>query len=186
MAFDAGQRRSLLALARTSIESALRRGAYVEPQLQDLSSELLERRSCFVTLRAHGELRGCVGALEALRPLAEDVWRNAYGCAFNDPRFTPLTSAEWSFCRLSLSVLTQPQPLSVAGEPDLLAQLRPGVDGLVIEMGAARATFLPSVWEQIAEPAAFVRQLKLKAGWPPDFWSPQIRVLRYESETFGE
>ena len=186
MTLDAGQRRQLLALARTSIEAALRRTAYVEPQLQDLAPELLERRASFVTLRLAGELRGCIGAIESLRPLAEDVWRNAYGAAFNDPRFPPLTRTEWTHCLVQLSVLTPLTPLLIETERELLALLRPGVDGLVLEMGASRATFLPAVWKQTRDAAEFVRQLKIKAGWRPDFWSRNIQVHRYESESFGE
>lgn len=186
MSIDAGQRRQLLALARTSIEAGLRRGSYVEPQLQDLPPELLERRASFVTLHIAGELRGCIGALEPARPLGEDVWRNAYGAAFNDPRFPPLTATEWSRCTVHASVLTPPAPLVARREQDLLAQLRPGVDGLILELGASRATFLPAVWEQARDPAQFVRQLKLKAGWRADFWSPEIKAHRYECESFGE
>ena len=186
MTLDADQRRQLLALARTSIEAALRRGAYVDPQLQDLAPELLERRSSFVTLRIRDELRGCIGTLEPSRTLAEDIWRNAYGAAFSDPRFPSLSAEEWGRSDLHISVLTTPAPMDVVSEHDLLAQLRPGVDGLILELGAARATFLPAVWEQVDDPALFVRQLKFKAGWRPDFWSPQIRAWRYESESFGE
>jgi AmmeMemoRadiSam system protein A len=186
MTIDVGQRRQLLALGRTSIEAGLRRGAYVEPQLQDAPPELLERRASFVTLHLAGELRGCIGTLDAARPLAEDVWRNAYGAAFSDPRFPPLTASEWSRCTLHASVLTPPTPMLAQSEQDLLAQLRPGVDGLILELGASRATFLPVVWEQARDPAQFVRQLKLKAGWRADFWSPEIRAQRYESESFGE
>jgi AmmeMemoRadiSam system protein A len=186
MTIDAGQRRQLLALARTSIEAGLRRGAYVEPQLQDLPPELLERRASFITLHLAGELRGCIGTLDPARPLAEDVWRNAYGAAFSDPRFPSLTTTEWSRCTVYASVLTLPTPIPAQSERDLLAQLRPGVDGLILELGASRATFLPVVWEQAHDPAQFVRQLKVKAGWRPDFWSPEIRAQRYESESFGE
>jgi AmmeMemoRadiSam system protein A len=186
MTHDADQRRQLVALARTSIEAGLRRGAYVEPQLQDFLPELLQPGASFVTLRMEDELRGCIGSLDPSRPLAEDVWRNAYGAAFRDPRFPPLAASEWSRCTLHLSLLTAPRPILAASEPDLLMQLRPGVDGLVLELGATRATFLPVVWEQARDAAEFVRQLKLKAGWRADFWSPQIRAHRYECESFGE
>ncbi|HEX2492715.1 MAG TPA: AmmeMemoRadiSam system protein A [Steroidobacter sp.] len=186
MTLDASHRRQLLELARASINAALRRGSYLAPQIKGAGCELLERRSSFVTLRLNGELRGCTGTLEASRTLAEDVWRNAYGSAFADPRFAPLTVEEWRMSDLHISVLTAPQLMSVANERDLIAQLRIDVDGLILQLGAARATFLPSVWRQIADPASFVRCLKLKAGWPADFWSPQIRVFRYCSESFEE
>lgn len=183
---DAGMRRQLVSLARTSIEATLRRGSYVEPQFQDLPADLLVQRSSFVTLRIGGELRGCIGTLEAARPLGEDVWRNAYAAAFTDPRFPPLRPAEWSQCNLHISVLTTPLRMSAESESDLLLRLRPGLDGLILELGVQRATFLPAVWEQIDDPTMFVRQLKVKAGWRTDFWSAQIRVWRYEAENFSD
>lgn len=186
MSLDAGQRRTLLALARTSIEAALRRGAYVDPQLDEAPAELLEPRACFVTMRDDRGLRGCIGTLDASRPLAESVWRYAHAAAFNDPRFSALTPDEWRDCHLHISVLTSPEPMLITAEEDLLAALRPGVDGLTLERGASRATFLPAVWDDIADAATFVRQLKLKAGWRADFWAPDIRAWRYESESFGE
>lgn len=187
MSLDAGQRSWLLALARTSIEAALRRGgAYLEPQLDDAPLALLEPRACFVTVREARELRGCIGTLEPSRPLAESVWRYAHAAAFHDPRFEPLTSGEWRRCHLHISVLTAPQLMSVADETGLLQMLRPGVDGLILESGASRATFLPDVWEEIADPATFVRRLKHKAGWRDDFWTPHMRAWRYQSESFGE
>jgi AmmeMemoRadiSam system protein A len=183
------ERRELLRLARTSIDSSLARGASASlapfPALE-LQPELTVRRSSFVTLRRGEELRGCCGTLEAPRPLAEDVWRNAWAAAFNDYRFTPLTAAEWPQISLHLSLLTSPELLDITSEEQLIAQLRPAVDGLILEGDTARATFLPSVWEQIPEPAQFVRQLKLKAGWPAGYWSPRVRAYRYETESFDE
>jgi uncharacterized protein len=183
------ERRELLRLARTSIESSLSLGAgsgpapFTAPLLQP---ELAARRSSFVTLHRGEELRGCCGTLEAPRPLAEDVWRNAWAAAFNDYRFPPLTAAEWPQVNLHLSLLTAPVQLEVSTEEDLLAQLRPSLDGLILENETGRATFLPAVWEQLAEPALFVRQLKLKAGWPSGYWSQRVRAFRYTTESFDE
>ncbi|MGH8175979.1 MAG: AmmeMemoRadiSam system protein A [Steroidobacter sp.] len=186
MPLNTAQRRQLLALARSSIDSALGRGEFVEPPLAALPVDLMTLQSSFVTLRIERELRGCCGTLESTRSLAEDVWRNAWASAFRDPRFLPLTPEEWSQSDIHVSVLTSAQPMRVANEEDLLSQLRPRVDGLILELGASRATFLPAVWEQIRDPVQFVRELKFKAGWPADFWSPQIRVSTYRSESFGE
>jgi len=186
MSFDIGQRSTLLALARTSIEAALRRGAYIDPQLDEAPIELLAPRACFVTVRDDRGLRGCIGTLDATRPLAESVWRYAHAAAFNDPRFPALRPDEWRRCHLHISVLTPPEPLLIASEAELLGALRPGTDGLILERGAARATFLPAVWDDIADAQTFVRQLKLKAGWSADFWAPDVRAWRYESESFGE
>jgi AmmeMemoRadiSam system protein A len=137
-------------------------------------------------LRRGAELRGCCGTLDAPRPLAEDVWRNAWAAAFSDYRFPPLTAAEWPYMNLHLSLLTVPERLDVTSEEQLLAMLRPSVDGLILETDTGRATFLPAVWEQLPDPAQFVRQLKLKAGWPATYWSDRVRVARYETESFGE
>jgi AmmeMemoRadiSam system protein A len=186
MTLGPAQRRQLLALARTSIESALPHGDLAPQPPAEWTPELLALRSSFVTLRIDRELRGCCGTLDAPRPLAEDVWRNAWASGFRDPRFAPLTPHEWLRSELQISVLTPAAPMYVASEQDLLAELRPGVDGLILVLGASRVTFLPAVWDQIADPQIFVRQLKLKAGWRADFWSPHIRVSRYESESFGE
>jgi len=180
------QRTQLIAWARASIESALPRGDLAPQPFAEWAPELRALRSSFVTLRIDRELRGCCGTLDAPRPLAEDVWRNAWAAGFRDPRFPPLTPREWLRSELQISVLSPAASLCVASEQELLAELRPGVDGLILEFGASRVTFLPAVWAQIADPEMFVRQLKLKAGWRADFWSPDLRALRYESESFGE
>jgi AmmeMemoRadiSam system protein A len=184
------ERRELLALARASIDSTLAHGrasheiASFAPRL--LSPALTVRRSAFVTLRRGEELRGCCGSLDGARPLAEDVWRNAWAAAFNDYRFQPLTAAEWRHMNLHLSLLTVPERLDVTTEDQLLAVLRPSIDGLILESDAGRATFLPDVWQQIPDPQQFVRQLKMKAGWPQTYWSSRVRCSRYMTESFGE
>jgi AmmeMemoRadiSam system protein A len=184
------ERRELLALARASIDSALSSGSAVRQLVQFTTAPLLPgftvRRSSFVTLRRGEELRGCCGTLDAPRPLAEDVWRNAWAAAFNDYRFPPLTAAEWPHLNVHLSLLTVPEPLDVATEEQLLGLLRPSIDGLILESDAGRATFLPAVWQQIPDPAQFVRQLKMKAGWPATYWSNGVRCSRYTTESFGE
>ena len=186
MPLDAAQRRELLALARDSVACALANGGFVSCPAERMRHDLLETRSTFVTLRSGERLRGCCGTLEPCRPLAADVWHNACVAAFNDPRFPPLSPQEWPGISLHVSVLDQPRPMLVADEQELLRLLRPFVDGLILECNGARVTFLPAVWEQIQDPALFVRQLKLKAGWPEEFWSPQVRVSHYTTESFGE
>ena len=184
------ERRELLALARASIDSALAHGR-ASGELMPFSPVLLPpaltvRRSSFVTLRRNEELRGCCGTLDAPRPLAEDVWRNARAAAFNDYRFPALTAAEWPQVHLHLSLLTVPEPLDVTTEEQLLALLRPSIDGLILESDTGRATFLPAVWEQLPDPVQFVRHLKIKAGWPATYWSNRVRCSRYVTESFGE
>jgi uncharacterized protein len=184
------ERRELLALARASIDSALAHG-WASGELMPFSPVLLPpaltvRRSSFVTLRRNEELRGCCGTLDAPRPLAEDVWRNARAAAFNDYRFPALTAAEWPQVNLHLSLLTVPEPLDVTTEEQLLVLLRPAIDGLILESDTGRATFLPAVWEQLPDPVQFVRHLKMKAGWPATYWSNRVRCSRYATESFGE
>ena len=184
------ERRELLALARASIDSALAHGR-ASGDLIPFSPVLLPpaltvRRSSFVTLRRNEELRGCCGTLDAPRPLAEDVWRNARAAAFNDYRFPALTAAEWPQVNLHLSLLTVPEPLDVTTEEQLLVLLRPSIDGLILESDTGRATFLPAVWEQLPDPVQFVRHLKMKAGWPATYWSNRVRCSRYATESFGE
>ena len=151
-----------------------------------LPPALTVKRSSFVTLHRNEELRGCCGTLDAPRSLAEDVWRNAWAAAFNDYRFPALTAAEWPQVTLHLSLLTVPEPLDVISEEQLLAVLRPSIDGLILESDTGRATFLPAVWEQLPDPVQFVRHLKTKAGWPATFWSSRVRCWRYTTESFGE
>ena len=184
------ERRELLALARASIDSVLAHG-WASGELMPFSPVLLPpaltvRRSSFVTLRRNEELRGCCGTLDAPRPLAEDVWRNARAAAFNDYRFPALTAAEWPQVNLHLSLLTVPEPLDVTTEEQLLVLLRPSIDGLILESDTGRATFLPAVWEQLPDPVQFVRHLKMKAGWPATYWSNRVRCSRYATESFGE
>jgi AmmeMemoRadiSam system protein A len=186
MSISGEARAELLRLARRSIELAFPHGSLQPCPLVPPSTELEQLRSTFITLRADQQLRGCCGSINASRTLAQDVWRNAWASAFCDPRFSPLTAEEWPRLHVHISVLTAPMPLMVRDEQELIDELRPGVDGLILELGAARATFLPAVWEQIPEAESFVRELKLKAGWSATFWSPQIKVSRYGAESFGE
>jgi len=179
-AFKPEDRQALLQIARQSIEAGLA-GKRHEPEPADFSADLQREGASFVTLNKDGALRGCIGTLEAYRPLVMDVAANAYAAAFRDPRFPGLRPAEFELIEYHISVLTAPEPMQVESEQDLLAQLRPQVDGLVIEEGYRRGTFLPSVWEQLPDPREFLSHLKRKAGLPPNYWSDQIRISRYTS-----
>jgi len=183
---SAVERCELLQLARRSIEAGLREGRRAAYPGSPILPPGGPAMSSFVTLRIKGELRGCCGTITAERDVGEDIWRNAWASAFADPRFAALGDAELSRWDIHISVLTPPEPLPVTSEAELLSVLRPNVDGLVLEMGGARATFLPAVWQQLQRPLDFVRQLKRKAGWPQEYWSPQLRALRYQAEEFGE
>ena len=140
----------------------------------------------FVTLTLDGALRGCIGSLEAHRPLGEDIEVNARAAAFDDPRFPPLSAAELPDTRIEISILSEPTPMQFTGREDALRQFRPGVDGVVLEYGPHRATFLPQVWEQLPEPEQFLAHLMIKAGLPAYFWSDGIHLYRYNVEKYKE
>ena len=172
----------LLTIAQASIDHGLARGAPLEPDPADVSPALREQRAAFVTLRRDGELRGCIGTIEAQRGLAEDVALNAFGAAFRDPRFRPLETNERDAVTLKIEVLTVPEPLPFTDEADLLHQLVPGEDGLLLEAAGRKGTFLPTVWEQLPDPETFWHQLKRKAGLPGGYAGPDLRVHRYRTE----
>ena len=173
---------TLLRLARAAIAQALGEEAQDEPA----PPALLQPGASFVTLTQRGDLRGCMGTLEAHRPLADDVRHNAVASALRDPRFTPLTRDEFGYTRVEVSVLSNAAPLAFADEADALAQLRPEVDGIILECDWHRATFLPQVWEQLPDPREFLGHLKRKAGLPAHYWSERMRLSRYGVEKFKE
>jgi hypothetical protein len=170
---------ALLGIAARSIAHGLAHDRPVPVDLDRLPEELRGPGAAFVTLKRGGRLRGCIGSPEAHRPLAADVADNAYRAAFKDPRFPKLAPNERDGLDLSVSVLTAPEPMRFRDQNDLLAQIRPGEDGLIIADGHARALFLPSVWEQIPHAENFLAQLKLKAGLAADHWSGAFRAHRF-------
>jgi uncharacterized protein len=147
---------------------------------------LREPAACFVTLIQRQALRGCIGSLEPTRTLLDDVRANALAAAFQDPRFEPLAAAELAVTRIEVSVLSPLTELRFAGEADALAQLRPGLDGVVLRCDGRRSTFLPQVWDDLATPSLFLGELKRKAGFPADFWSEDLRLFRYRVEKWAE
>ena len=173
---------ALLKLARGAIELRFGRDAPDVPDHPQLDAP----GATFVTLRCDGDLRGCIGTLVPVRPLRQDVTRNALNAAFADPRFPPLDAADLASLEVEVSLLGSPTPIHCSDEPELLAQLRPGIDGLVLSYGEHRSTFLPQVWESLSEPREFVRELKRKAGLPPDFWHAAIDVSRYTVDKWTE
>ena len=174
--------RALLTLARSAIAEQLGLG-----RLDAVSHARLEERcATFVTLKQASGLRGCVGSLEALRTLREDVRANAVAAAFRDPRFAPLEASEFARTSLEVSLLSPEERIGAASERELLAQLRPGVDGLILEYGGNRATLLPQVWHDVHDPRDFLAALKLKAGLTADFWSEAMLISRYWATTWKE
>lgn len=179
---DAEKGATLLKLARAEIASKLGHPGVVSAQ----PGWLDEPGATFVTLTRHGELRGCIGTLEAHRPLGVDVRENALAAAFRDPRFMPLSRVEFDDIRVEVSVLSPAEVLAVASEEDALETLRPHLDGVVFEYGHYRSTFLPQVWEQLPEPAEFLVHLKRKAGLPAEFWAKEVRLSRYSVSKWKE
>lgn len=182
---EEGERRRLLDLAWDSIRHGLAEGSPSRPDVGGFRGRLQEPGAAFVTLHRLGALRGCVGHLEAIQPLVLDVADNAFAAAFRDPRFQPLAGPELEGLDLTISVLSAPVPVQFRDEPDLLRQLRPGEDGVILEDKGRRGTFLPAVWEGLPKPELFLAELKRKAGLPATYWSATLRVSRYRTETFG-
>ena len=174
--------RVLLALARHAIARELALDA-IEPET---GGALARPGATFVTLMCAGELRGCIGSLRATRALHADVRENALAAAFRDPRFPPLARSEFAGTSIEVSLLSAPQDVACGSEAELCARLVPFVDGVALELGDRRATFLPQVWEAIPEPRAFLAALKAKADLPADFWSPRLNVSLYRVTKWKE
>ena len=176
----------LLAVARASIAHGLQSGNPVSVLAEAESQCLTEHGASFVTLHLNGELRGCIGTLEAHRPLIVDVAVNAHASAFHDPRFPAVAESEIEKLRIHISVLSPPTAVDFRNEADLIAGLRPGLDGIILESGDRRATFLPSVWDMLPEPAQFLAALKQKAGIR--IWEDltTLRAWRYQTESFAD
>jgi AmmeMemoRadiSam system protein A len=178
--FDLGS--AVLTLARSAIAEKLGLG-----QLETVSHASLEQPSAtFVTLKHGATLRGCVGSLQRTRALQDDVRANAVAAAFRDPRFPPLGAHELPQVSLEVSLLSVEERIEVASEEELIAQLRPGIDGLIVEYARHRATLLPQVWQQLRDPRDFLAALKLKARLPEDFWSADLIVSRYQTTRWKE
>lgn len=181
---DEPARSELLKMARDSIAHGLRFHTFLAVEAAGYSPPLSEPGATFVTLKRAGDLRGCIGTLEATQPLIQDVARHAYAAAFEDPRFRPLQHEELEGLGVEISVISPMEPLAVTDEDALVAALRPGVDGLVLSAGYHRATFLPSVWQQLEDPRQFLVQLRHKAGLPLDYWDRDLSFQRYTTESF--
>ncbi|MDD2918080.1 AmmeMemoRadiSam system protein A [Rhodoferax sp.] len=176
----------LLQIARSAISNKLGQTVALPEPTGELAIALQAPGASFVTLNQHGELRGCIGSLQAHRPLMVDVQANAVAAALHDPRFAPLRLVELEITTVEVSVLSAMQPLPFSSEAHALAQLRPGVDGVVFEFGRYRSTFLPQVWEQLPSARQFMAHLKHKAGLAPDFWAAEVRLQRYTVSKFKE
>lgn len=180
------ERQQLLQLARASITHHLQQGIDLRVQSEDFAPHLQALRACFVTLKNKAQLRGCIGGLQATQPLVQAVASNANNAAFRDPRFEPVQVHEFAQLTIHIAVLNPMEPLAFTSREDLLRQLRSGVDGLLIEDGPHRGTFLPAVWESLPRRQDFLTQLMLKAGLQADDWPDTLRIHRYTCSSFAE
>jgi len=183
--YSAGERTGLLRVALASIEAGLVTGSPLQVSPDAYPRTLSARRASFVTLKRNGELRGCIGSLAPVSSLVEDVAHNAFAAAFRDPRFPALAATELEELEIEISVLGPTEPVEFGSEAELLGMLRPGIDGLVLQDGRHRGTFLPAVWESLPKPADFLDHLKQKAGLPGNYWSETMEIARYTTESFG-
>jgi AmmeMemoRadiSam system protein A len=180
---SAGERRLLLQLARQTLVAATAAGRNPEPPTDGLTRTLTEPRACFVTLTRNGSLRGCIGHLSPKEPLWKAVIENARYAALYDPRFPPVSASELGQIEIEISVLTEPRPLEFRSPEDLLNKLQPGQDGVVLESGSGRATFLPQVWDDLPDKVVFLGRLCQKGGWDENAWrEPGMNVSIYHVE----
>ena len=184
---SAQEKAILLRLARQAIEDAVHGSPFSPLDLHSLPEAICKPGASFVTLTINGELRGCIGSLEAYQPLAEDVREHAVGAALQDYRFPPVGEDEVMELEIEISHLTPPQPLSYKTPQELLVRLRPGVDGVILRDGMHRATFLPQVWDKLPDPADFLSHLCAKMGASPNTWRYRpLQAYIYQVEEFHE
>ena len=183
------EKQTLLRLAREAMERGVRGQTLRVPPVDkaSLTPHLLEQGASFVTLTINGDLRGCIGALEAYQPLVDDVREHAIAAGLEDPRFRPVDESELDRINIEVSRLTAPCPLEYSTSEDLLAKLRPHVDGVILKGDFRRATFLPQVWEKIPDPEEFLDHLCTKMGARPNLWrNTKLKVEVYQVEEFHE
>jgi AmmeMemoRadiSam system protein A len=183
---DGEQRRVLLDIATIAVHDALVTGRAVVPDANVYEPPLREPRATFVTLERDGDLLGCIGTLEPVRPLVTDVAHNALAAAFADPRLPAVTPRDYAAMSVKVSVLSVPKPMPVSSHADVIAAVRPGVDGLLLEAGRHRSTLLPSVWPKVRDVHEFLDVLWRKAGLTPGAWPAGTTVSRYTTEEFGD
>lgn len=183
--YSLAQRQCMLQMARDVILQRFKGNNNLEINLQHYPAILLENKASFVTLNIAGVLRGCIGSLTARRPLIIDIINNAQAAAFQDPRFKALTLEEFQEVDIHISVLTEAQLMNVNSRAELLAQLQPGIDGLILKENGKSSTYLPSVWEKISDPQIFVNELRRKAGLDPQGWDESTEVFRYHTIEFS-
>ncbi len=180
--FDKSREQTLLHVARAAIAEEL---GFLSDNLPR-PAWMEEPGATFVTLTLHGRLRGCIGSLEANQPLIDDVRQNAVAAAFRDPRFAPLTLDEFAEVILDVALLSKPELIRFSSEADAASQLNPGLDGVTLEYGGNRASFLPHAWADSPDPQVFLALLKEQAGLADDFWSDEIKLSHVTVRSWRE
>lgn len=179
-------RNKLLLLAWESIAQGLKTGKPLRINLDDYPEEFRERQACFVSLKQKQLLRGCVGSIEPIRPLGEDVVENAFAAAFCDRHFMPLGDNELESTQINILILSPLELMQCNSQLELTLQLRPHVDGLLIREGSHHANLLPTAWDTFRTPLDFVNHLKQQAGLPLTYWSKNTQIYRYTAETISD
>lgn len=182
--FSNEDQNTALRIAKESILHGLQNGTALKVITGNYSEGLQQTLASFVTLHKNDQLRGCIGTLEAHQPLIDDIAEHAFAAAFSDPRFPALRQSEIDELCIEISVLSKPEKMTFKNEEDLLNQIRPGIDGLILEYNFNRGTFLPSVWEQLPDKKDFLKQLKAKAGLRSDWWHDNVKISHYEAIKF--
>ncbi len=180
--YSKDEKESLLKIAHASILNGFKAKRASVIDISKYSDNLLLPRSTFITLYLNNELRGCIGSLTAQETLVQSVANNAFAAAFQDPRFPSMRQSEFRSASISLSILSLPEPILFISEADLISKIRPNIDGLILQDGSNKGTFLPSVWSSLPNPKIFLQHLKQKANLPVDYWSDTIKVERYTTE----
>lgn len=180
--YSDSEKKLMRKLAFDSISYGLEKHQIMPVKTSDYNAKLQQEEACFVTLNLDGNLRGCIGSLQAHQSLVEDIVHNAYAAAFGDKRFFPITQEELEKIDIQISILSKPEPIQFDSEADLLKKIRPNVDGLILTENTHCGTFLPTVWESLPNPQQFLNHLKLKAGLKEDYWSDTLKVERYTTE----
>ncbi len=180
--FDKSREQTLLHVARAAIAEEL---GFLSDNLPR-PAWMEEPGATFVTLTLHGRLRGCIGSLEATQPLIDDVRQNAVAAAFRDPRFAPLTLDEFAEVIIDVALLSKPELIRFSSEADAASQLNPGLDGVTLEYGGNRASFLPHAWADSPDPQVFLALLKEQAGLADDFWSDEIKLSHFTVRSWRE
>ena len=185
--FNEHEQKLLLSIAANSIHYGLLERVAMPVHKDNFDDPKLKvDKASFVTLEINSQLRGCIGSLVAMHPLVNDVAHNAFAAAFQDPRFPSLTEKEFEQLDIHISILSESSPMSFSSEEDLLSQIQPGIDGLILSDNFQRGTFLPSVWDSLPKTDDFLRHLKMKAGLAEDYWSDTLKVERYTTFSFGK